>query len=41
MMTKEEVEALMQILARVPLTQAEALWLTALLKRLAPDKSAE
>lgn len=38
-MTKEEAQALAQILSRVPLTQAEALWLNALLARLTtPDQ---
>lgn len=35
MITKEELNALIAILARCPLTPAEALWLQALLDRLA------
>ncbi len=33
-MTEQEVQALAQLLARAPMTQAEALWARALLARL-------
>ncbi len=34
MMTEQEVQALAQLLARAPMTQAEALWARALIARL-------
>ncbi len=36
MITKEELNALLQILQRTPMTQAEALWLNSVLVKLAP-----
>jgi hypothetical protein len=33
MMTPEEIQALIALLNRVPMTPAEALWVTALLQR--------
>ena len=35
-MTQEEYNALLQLIQRIPLNQAEALWLAALLRRLSP-----
>lgn len=37
-MTEQEAQALVQILSRVPLTQAESLWLNALIERLVIKK---
>jgi hypothetical protein len=45
MITKDELEALLQILARTPVTMAESLWLTELIRRwqeeVPPDQAAE
>lgn len=40
-MTEEEAAALAQILSRMPLTQAEVLWLHELLARLTPPAPME
>ena len=35
-MTEQEIAALVNLLNRVPMTQAEALWVNSLLERLRP-----
>lgn len=40
-MTEQEFQALLSILARAPLSPAEALWLNELIARLKPQPKAE
>jgi hypothetical protein len=40
-MTEDEIKALIQLLQRTPLTQAEALWVQALIERLRRAASPE
>ena len=40
-MTEQEFQALLSILARAPLSPAEALWLNALIARLRPQPKAD
>ena len=40
-MTLDEVKALAQLLSRIPVTQAEVLWINALLSRLSAEAEAK
>jgi hypothetical protein len=41
MLTKEEFTALVQLLQRLPLSQAEILWVNMIIAKLNPEKAEE
>jgi hypothetical protein len=41
MLTKEEFTALVQLLQRLPLSQAEVLWVNMIIAKLNPEKAEE